>query len=75
MSGKPFLITPQIYTDDGDDNQNRHAHHIKDTDRPLAMKATKVDLLRQLNLYINKNNEIKKWRVSDFMKLSETEED
>ncbi|KAA6101385.1 MULTISPECIES: DUF6387 family protein [Pantoea] len=64
-----------LYTDDDDDNRIRHAHHIKDTDRPLAMKAVKVDFLRQFNLYINKNNEMKNWRVSDVMKLSETEAD
>jgi hypothetical protein len=34
-----------------DDEEIRYNHQIKDTDRPLAMKATTADFIRQFNFY------------------------
>lgn len=60
-----------LYTDDDDESVVRQQNHIKDSDRPLAMKAATIDFIKQFNLFINRNSHIKNMRVSDVMKLAE----
>lgn len=60
-----------LYTDDDDESQTRLHYQIKDTDRPLAMKAITKDFIRQFNFFINKNSILKNMRVSDVMKLTD----
>jgi hypothetical protein len=62
-----------LYTDDDDESQTRLHYQIKDTDRPLAMKAITKDFIRQFNFFINKNSVLKNMRVSDVMKLTDSE--
>lgn len=62
-----------LYTDDDDESQIRLHYHVKDTDRPLALKAASVDFIRQFYYFINKNSHLKNMRVSDTMKLSDSE--
>ncbi|HIC8796952.1 TPA: DUF6387 family protein, partial [Enterobacter hormaechei subsp. xiangfangensis] len=42
---------------------------IKDTDRPLALKASTMDFIRQLHFFMNKNNHLKNVKISDVIKL------
>ncbi|MCW8112971.1 DUF6387 family protein [Yersinia intermedia] len=62
-----------LYTDDDDESATRLHYQIKDTDRPLALKATTNGFIRQFNLFINKNSHLKNMRVSDVMKLSDSD--
>ncbi len=48
-----------LYTDDDDESQIRLHYHVKDTDRPLALKAASVDFIRQFYYFINKNSHLK----------------
>lgn len=62
-----------LYTDEDDDKAIRQGYHIRDADRPFAMKTVEIDFLRQFNFFINKNQHVKEMRVSDVMKLSDSE--
>lgn len=62
-----------LYTDDDDESDTRLNHQIRDTDRPLALKAASIPFIRQFNLFINKNSHLKKIRVSEVMKLSDSD--
>ncbi|WMY39608.1 DUF6387 family protein [Citrobacter freundii] len=62
-----------LYTDEDDDKAIRQGYHIRDADRPFAMKTVETDFLRQFNFFINKNQHVKEMRVSDVMKLSDSE--
>ncbi|EAM8616015.1 hypothetical protein JP88_003365 [Salmonella enterica subsp. enterica] len=53
-----------------DDEDIRSEEHIKDTDRPLAMKAATLDFIRQFHFFINKNSHLKDMKVSDVLKLA-----
>ena len=53
-----------------DDEDMRSEEHIKDTDRPLAMKAATTDFIRQFHFFINKNSHLKDMKVSDVLKLA-----
>lgn len=53
-----------------DDEEIRYNHQIKDTDRPLAMKATTTDFNRQFCFFINKNSHLKEMKVSDVIQLA-----
>lgn len=61
-----------LYTDEDDEAVIRLSYHIKDADRPLAMKAATIDFVRQFNFFINRNPHLKNMRVSDVMKLSDS---
>ena len=54
-----------------DDEEVRYDNQIKDTDRPLAMKAMTIDFIRQFHLFINKNSHLKDMKVSDVITLAE----
>ena len=41
-----------LYTDDDDEEQTRLNHQIRDTDRPLAIKAASIPFIRQFHLFI-----------------------
>ncbi|ARA78261.1 hypothetical protein RVX39_003634 [Citrobacter freundii] len=62
-----------LYTDDDDESDTRLNHQIRDTDRPLAMKAASIPFIRQFNLFINKNDHLKKIRVSEVMKIPDSD--
>ncbi|MEH4811251.1 DUF6387 family protein, partial [Klebsiella pneumoniae] len=62
-----------LYTDDDNEEQTRLNHQIRDTDRPLAMKAASIPFIRQFHLFINKNDHLKKIRVSDVMKIADSD--
>ncbi|EDB1506086.1 hypothetical protein F9E67_25130, partial [Salmonella enterica] len=62
-----------LYTDEDDDKAIRQGYHIRDADRPFAMKTVEIDFLRQFNFFINRNQHVKEMRVSDVMKLSDTD--
>jgi hypothetical protein len=61
-----------LYTDEDDEASIRLHYHIKDADRPLAMKAATIDFIRQFNFFINRNPHLKNMRVSEVMKLSDS---
>ncbi|MGC1059586.1 DUF6387 family protein [Pantoea agglomerans] len=61
-----------LYTDEDDEAVIRLHYHIKDADRPLAMKAATIDFIRQFNFFINRNQHLKNMRVSEVMKLSDS---
>ncbi|WP_446908612.1 DUF6387 family protein, partial [Klebsiella pneumoniae] len=62
-----------LYTDDDDEEQTRLNHQIRDTDRPLALKAASIPFIRQFHLFINKNSHLKNIRVSDVMKIADSD--
>ncbi|EOA0355287.1 hypothetical protein ACHGLN_004804, partial [Escherichia coli] len=62
-----------LYTDDDDEINTRLNHQIRDTDKPLALKAASIPFIRQFNLFINKNSHLKKIRVSDVMKIADSD--
>lgn len=62
-----------LYTDDDDEENTRSESQIKDTDRPLAVKASTIDFIRQYNFFLNKNPHLKEMKVADVMKLSESD--
>jgi hypothetical protein len=62
-----------LYSDEDDDKTIRQGYHIRDADRPLAMKATTIDFIRQFNLFLNKNPHLRNLRVSEVMKLSDSD--
>ncbi|EDD2582245.1 hypothetical protein GA481_19625, partial [Salmonella enterica] len=47
-------ISRLIYRDEDDDKVIRQGYHIRDADRPLAMKVVENDFLRQFYFFINK---------------------
>lgn len=61
-----------LYTDEDDEAVIRLNYHIKDADRPLAMKAATIDFIRQFNFFMNRNPHLKNMRVSEVMKLSDS---
>jgi len=61
-----------LYTDEDDEAVIRLHYHIKDADRPLAMKAATIDFIRQFNFFMNRNQPLKNMRVSEVMKLSDS---
>lgn len=61
-----------LYTDEDDESVIRVNYQIKDADRPLAMKAATIDFIRQFNFFINRNPHLKNMRVSQVMKLSDS---
>ncbi|MGC0784581.1 DUF6387 family protein [Pantoea agglomerans] len=61
-----------LYTDEDDEAVIRLHYHIKEADRPLAMKAATIDFIRQFNFFINRNQHLKNMRVSEVMKLSDS---
>ncbi|MGU2651308.1 DUF6387 family protein [Escherichia coli] len=66
-------ISRLIYRDEDDDKVIRQGYHIRDADRPLAMKVVENDFLRQLYFFINKNRHIKEMSVYDVMKITDTD--
>lgn len=60
-----------LYTDDDEESEMRQSSQIKDTDRPLALKASTTDFIRQFHYFMNKNSHLKQMKVSDVMKLSD----
>jgi len=58
-----------LYTDADYESATRHHYQIKDTDRPLALKAMTNAFLVQFNLFINKNSHLKNMKVSDVIKI------
>lgn len=60
-----------LYNDDDDEETTRSESQIKDTDRPLALKVSSIDFIRQFNFFLNKNPHLKEMKVADVMKLSE----
>lgn len=62
-----------LYTDDDSEDETRSESQIKDTDRPLAVKASSIDFIRQFNLFLNKNLHLKEMKVSDVMRLVEAD--
>ena len=61
-----------LYTDEDEEVSTRLGYHIKDSDRPLAMKAATIDFIKQFNFFMNRNPHLKNMRVSDVMKLSDS---
>jgi len=59
-----------LYTDEDDEAMIRLNYHIKDADRPLAMKAATIDFIRQFNFFINRNPHLKNMKVSEVMKIT-----
>lgn len=47
----------------------RLSHQIKDTDRPLALKASAIDFIRQFQFFINKNGHLKEMKAKDVLEL------
>ncbi|EPK0768182.1 DUF6387 family protein [Klebsiella pneumoniae] len=66
-------ISRLIYRDEDDDKVIRQGYHIRDADRPLAMKVVENDFLRQFYFFINKNRHIKEMSVYDVMKITDTD--
>lgn len=66
-------ISRLIYRDEDDDKVIRQGYHIRDADRPLAMKVVGNDFLRQFYFFINKNRHIKEMSVYDVMKITDTD--
>uniref|UniRef100_UPI000D64355A DUF6387 family protein n=1 Tax=Klebsiella pneumoniae TaxID=573 RepID=UPI000D64355A len=66
-------ISRLIYRDEDDDKVIRQGYHIRDVDRPLAMKVVENDFLRQFYFFINKNRHIKEMSVYDVMKITDTD--
>ncbi|WP_097410461.1 DUF6387 family protein [Escherichia coli] len=66
-------ISRLIYRDEDDDKVIRQGYHIRDADRPLAMKVVENDFLRQFYFFINKNRYIKEMSVYDVMKITDTD--
>lgn len=60
-----------LYTDDDNEDETRLNHHIRDSDRPLAIKAATINFIRQFNYFLNKNPHLKDMKVSDVMKLND----
>ncbi|WP_420286899.1 DUF6387 family protein [Enterobacter sp. BNK-9] len=60
-----------LYTDNDEESEVRLPNQIKDTDRPLALKACKIAFIRQFNHFINKNNHLKQIKVNDVIKLTD----
>jgi len=58
-----------LYTDEDEETEMRLPQQIKDTDRPLALKASTIDFIRQLHFFMNKNSHLKDVKVSDVIKL------
>ena len=55
------------------DKAIRQGYHIRDADRPFAMKTVEIEFFKAINFFINKNQHVKEMRVSDVMKLSDSE--
>lgn len=49
-----------LYTDEDDDKAIRQGYHIRDADRPFAMKTVETDFLRQFNFLSIKISMLKK---------------
>ena len=62
-----------LYTDDDDEDIIRSESQLKDTDRPLALKVSSIDFIRQFNYFLNKNPHLKEMEVEQVMKLSESD--
>ncbi|MEI6999462.1 DUF6387 family protein, partial [Klebsiella pneumoniae] len=60
-----------LYTDDDAESEMRLPQQIKDTDRPLALKASTIDFIRQFDFFINTDNHFKKMKISDVIKLTD----
>lgn len=60
-----------LYTDNDEESEVRLPNQIKDTDRPLALKACAIAFIRQFNHFINKNNHLKQIKVNDVIKLTD----
>ncbi|MBJ8868277.1 DUF6387 family protein [Citrobacter koseri] len=60
-----------LYTDDDEESDMRLSSQIKDTDRPLALKACTIDFIRQFHFFMNKNSHLKEMKVTDVMKISD----
>ncbi|MEI2683678.1 DUF6387 family protein [Erwinia aphidicola] len=60
-----------LYTDEDEEYETRLSNHIRDSDRPLANKASTINFIRQFNYFLNKNPHLKDMKVSDVMKLSD----
>lgn len=60
-----------LYTDNDEESEVRLPNQIKDTDRPLALKACTIAFIRQFNHFINKNNHLKQIKVNDVIKLTD----
>lgn len=62
-----------LYTDDDDEDIIRSESQLKDTDRPLALKVSSINFIRQFNYFLNKNPHLKEMEVEQVMKLSESD--
>lgn len=60
-----------LYADDDEESDMRLSSQIKDTDRPLALKACTIDFIRQFHFFINKNSHLREMKVSDVIKLTD----
>jgi hypothetical protein len=60
-----------LYTDDDEESEMRESSQIKDTDRPLALKASTINFIRQFQFFINKNSHLKEMKVSNVLKLTD----
>ena len=60
-----------LYTDDDAESEIRLPQQIKDTDRPLALKACTIDFIRQFHFFMNKNDFLKEIKVADVIKLTD----
>jgi hypothetical protein len=59
-----------LYTDDCDESDIRFQTHIKDSDRPLAIKMATIDFIRQFHYFLIKNNHLRNLKVSDVVTLN-----
>ncbi|HAU3346921.1 TPA: DUF6387 family protein [Salmonella enterica subsp. houtenae serovar [1],40:z4,z23:-] len=60
-----------LYTDDDEESEMRESSQIKDTDKPLALKAYTIDFIRQFHFFINKNTHLKEMKVKDVLQLKD----
>ncbi|MCW2107662.1 UNVERIFIED_ORG: hypothetical protein M2402_004863 [Rahnella aquatilis] len=60
-----------LYTDEDEEEETRLSNHIRDSDRPLANKASTISFIRQFNFFLNKNPHLKDMKVSEVIKLSD----
>lgn len=61
-----------LYTDEDEEDIIRSESQIKDTDKPLALKACSIDFIRQFNFFMNKNPHLKEMKVVDIMLISDS---
>lgn len=64
-------LSSLLHCDSDEENKTRMGSHIKNTDKPLALKTASKSFILQFYHFLNKNNHLKEMRVSDVITLAD----